>query len=163
MCNEMCIIFGATNLTKEEVEGKKIIEVGSYDMNASLRPIIESWTPAEYVGVDIKKGPGVDIVCGAEDIIERFGKESFDIVISTELLEHVKDWRKVILDASVLRKKLTKLKNSYLKWASLYCLRFSGLWHSVALRTLPRLRLGHITGYAFRSLCSLTQIVRRSI
>ena len=98
MCHVSCIVFGAKNLTKEEIKGRKVIEVGSYDVNGSLRPIIESWEPAEYVGVDIEKGPGVDFVCNAEDIVEKFGKESFDVVISTELLEHVRDWRKVISD-----------------------------------------------------------------
>ena len=96
MCHVSCIIFGAKNLAKEEIKGKRVIEVGSYDVNGSLRPIIESWQPAEYIGVDIERGPGVDIICNAEDIVEKFGKESFDIVISTELLEHVRDWRKVI-------------------------------------------------------------------
>ena len=96
MCHVSCILFGGTNLTKEEIQGKKVIEVGSFDVNGSLRRIIESWNPAKYVGVDIKKGPGVDIVCKAEDIVEKFGKESFDIIVSTELLEHVRNWRKVI-------------------------------------------------------------------
>jgi SAM-dependent methyltransferase len=97
MCNSACIEFGVRNLAIEEVKGKKIIEVGSYDVNGSLRPIIEAWgTPDEYVGVDIIDGPGVDLICPAEEIIEKFGKESFDIVISTEMLEHVRDWRKVI-------------------------------------------------------------------
>ena len=97
MCNSACIEFGVRNLAIEDVKGKKIIEVGSYDFNGSLRPIIEAWgNPDKYVGVDIIDGPGVDLVCPAEKIIEKFGKESFDIVISTEMLEHVRDWRKVI-------------------------------------------------------------------
>ena len=96
MCNASCIIFGATNLTIDQVKGKRVLEVGSYDLNGSLRPIIESWKPAEYVGIDIKEGPGVDLVCDVDDIVDRFGKESFDIVISTELIEHVRDWKKVI-------------------------------------------------------------------
>lgn len=90
------IIFGAKNLTEKEAKGKRIIEVGSYDWNGSLRPIIESWEPAEYIGVDIEKGPGVDVVCDAENLVEKFGKESFDIVISTELIEHVRNWQNVI-------------------------------------------------------------------
>jgi len=96
MCNASCIIFGATNLTIDQVKGKRVLEVGSYDVNGSLRPIIESWAPLEYIGVDIEEGPGVDLVCDVDDIVDRFGKESFDIVISTELLEHVRDWKKVI-------------------------------------------------------------------
>jgi len=96
MCNISCIIFGARNLTREEVEGKRVIEVGSYDVNGSLRPIIELLKPAEYIGVDIRKGPGVDIICNAENLVERFGKETFDIVISTELLEHIRNWKKAI-------------------------------------------------------------------
>ena len=97
MCNSACIDFGVRNLAIEEVKGKKIIEIGSYDVNGSLRPIIEAWgNPDEYVGVDIIDGPGVDLICPAEKIIEKFGKESFDIVISTEMIERVRDWRKVI-------------------------------------------------------------------
>ena len=96
MCNVNCIVFGAINLNKEEIKGKNILEVGSYDINGGLRPIVESWKPAKYVGVDIEKGPGVDVVCNAEELLDKFEKNSFDIVISTELLEHVKDWRKAI-------------------------------------------------------------------
>jgi len=97
MCNTSGIAFGVKNLSIEEINDKRIIEVGAYDINGSLRPIIESWgNPAQYIGVDIKKGPGVDVVCSAETILDVFGIESFDIVISTELLEHVRDWKKVI-------------------------------------------------------------------
>lgn len=94
--NASCIVFGAKNLVREEIQGKMVIEVGSNDVNGSLRSIIEYWGSSKYLGIDIEKGPGVDKICYAEDLIETFGKESFDVVISTELLEHVKDWRKVI-------------------------------------------------------------------
>jgi SAM-dependent methyltransferase len=97
MCNTSGLVFGIKNLSIEEINDKRIIEVGAYDINGSLRPIIESWgNPAQYIGVDIKKGPGVDVVCSAETILDVFGIKSFDIVISTELLEHVRDWRKVV-------------------------------------------------------------------
>jgi len=96
MCNAYCILFGAINLKKEEIEEKRIIEVGSYNVNGSLKPLLESYKPKEYIGVDIMKGPGVDIVCNAEETVDKFGKERFDVVISTELLEHVRNWKKVI-------------------------------------------------------------------
>lgn len=93
MCNAYCISFGAINLKPEEIKGKRVIEVGSYETNGSLRSLVESYHPSEYIGVDIAEGPGVDVIGKAEDILDRFGKESFDIVISTELLEHIRVWR----------------------------------------------------------------------
>jgi SAM-dependent methyltransferase len=96
MCNQSCILFGAKNLTGEEIKGKRVLEVGSVDVNGNLRPTVEALGPREYVGVDIEKGQGVDVVCRAEDILHTFGKESFDAVISTEMLEHIRDWRMVV-------------------------------------------------------------------
>ena len=96
MCNADCVIFGASNLSDAEIANKKIIEIGSYNVNGSFRSFVKSRKPVEYIGVDMEKGPIVDVVCCVEDIIEKFGKESFDIVISMEMLEHVENWRKAI-------------------------------------------------------------------
>jgi len=96
MCNISCILFGSINLKKEEIEGKRVIEVGSLDVNGSLRPLIESYIPKEYVGVDIAKGLGVDRICKVENLVEEMGQNFFDVVISTELLEHVRDWKKAV-------------------------------------------------------------------
>jgi SAM-dependent methyltransferase len=84
-----CLIFVATRLSKDDVAGKRVLEVGSYDVNGSARKCIEFWQPAEYIGVDVEKGPGVDLVCDAEKLVDVFPEESFDVVFSTELLEHV--------------------------------------------------------------------------
>lgn len=96
MCNVSGMLFGAINLKKEQIEGKRVIEVGSLDVNGSLKPLIESYNPKEYMGVDIVKGRGVDKICRVENLVGEMGQNSFDVVISTELLEHVKDWKKAI-------------------------------------------------------------------
>ncbi|HXH23618.1 MAG TPA: class I SAM-dependent methyltransferase [Vicinamibacterales bacterium] len=96
MCNQACLEFARKHLTKDEVCGRDVLEVGSYDDNGSLRAVIEAWGPRRYVGVDIYYGPGVDVVCDAAAVAQRFGPGSFDLVVSTEMLEHVQDWRTVI-------------------------------------------------------------------
>ena len=96
MCHYSCIVFGINQLKKEEIENKKILEVGSYDVNGSLRPFVENFKPTEYIGVDVENGPGVDVMLSAEELISKFGKDCFDVVISTELLEHVENWQGVI-------------------------------------------------------------------
>ncbi|MFH1045759.1 MAG: methyltransferase domain-containing protein [Candidatus Omnitrophota bacterium] len=96
MCNANCIIFGVHNLNSEEIKGKRVIEVGSYDVNGSLRSVIERSNPGEYVGIDVVAGPGVDVVCPVEGLVQRFGKESFDLVLSTCTLEHIRYWKKAV-------------------------------------------------------------------
>jgi predicted SAM-dependent methyltransferase len=87
MCHPSCIEFVMRNLSREEIEGKKVIEIGSYNVNGSVQQYIKSFNPKMYLGVDITEGPNVDIICNAENLVEKFGKESFDIVISNEMLE----------------------------------------------------------------------------
>jgi SAM-dependent methyltransferase len=65
--------------------GMRVLDVGSYDVNGTLR-----WAAPEgcrYVGLDIAEGPGVDVVLTDP---ERFPFEdaSFDLVVSTSCFEH---------------------------------------------------------------------------
>jgi SAM-dependent methyltransferase len=64
--------------------GKSILEVGSLDVNGSVRPLFES--AGRYTGIDFRAGPGVDLVMNAHKLA--FPDASFDVVISTEMLEH---------------------------------------------------------------------------
>jgi SAM-dependent methyltransferase len=96
MCNYSCVAFGQKNILKEDVEGKRVLEIGSYNFNGSLRQHIEQFNPLSYIGLDIQKGPGVDVICKAEDTYNIYGPESFDLIVSTEMLEHVFYWQRVI-------------------------------------------------------------------
>lgn len=96
MCDYACIDFGKRVLRQEDISGKRVIEVGSFNVNGSLRAVIQRFQPAEYIGVDIVAGPGVDQICASEKLIKRFGSQSFDVVVSTEMVEHVRDWKKVV-------------------------------------------------------------------
>lgn len=93
MCSKSCLDFGKANLFKEDIAGKAIIELGAIDVNGSLRSLVKEFNPQKYVGVDIEAGSGVDVVCSVYELISQFGKESFDVIISTEMMEHIQDWR----------------------------------------------------------------------
>jgi SAM-dependent methyltransferase len=97
MCHVAVIEFFIENVEKEEFEDKRVLEVGSKYVNGSVRPLIERFcSPKEYVGVDIEPGKFVDLILPAEKLVEYFGPESFDVVIATELLEHIQNWRLVV-------------------------------------------------------------------
>lgn len=63
----------------------KVVEIGSQDVNGSLREVCP--TKFEYVGVDFQAAKGVDIVL--EDPYSLpFESESVDIVLSSSCFEH---------------------------------------------------------------------------
>jgi SAM-dependent methyltransferase len=104
VCNVACIAFGSAHLLSGDVRGKKVIEVGSLNENGSLRSVAEGLGPSSYLGVDIAQGPGVDEICDAVSLRSRYGEASFDVVISTEALEHMREWRDAISNMkSILR------------------------------------------------------------
>lgn len=77
----------------EEIFNKDILEVGSQDINGSPREVIAPLGPRTYWGVDYGPGKSVDLVLDATKIVGHFGKASFDVVVSTEMLEHAEDWK----------------------------------------------------------------------
>ncbi len=90
------IEFVRRTATKVEIENKLILEIGSYNVNGSVRSVIEPLAPAGYIGTDLRLGPDVDIACDVEDLTYTFREDAFDVVISTEMLEHAIDWRGAI-------------------------------------------------------------------
>jgi SAM-dependent methyltransferase len=68
---------------EDNIENKKILDVGSYDVNGTMKPIFQK---GKYVGLDMEEGPNVDIVGVSHKI--PFEKDEFDIVISSSCFEH---------------------------------------------------------------------------
>jgi len=69
----------------ESTKPIKVIEIGSQDVNGSLRSNCP--TAVDYIGVDIVPGKGVDIVLDDPYILP-FDAESADIIVSSSCFEH---------------------------------------------------------------------------
>lgn len=87
---------GVDLLTAGDVQGRRVLEVGSADVNGTVRPIIEAYGPVSYLGIDGGPGKGVDRVLDAGELAATFGEQAFDVIISTEMLEHAANWRRVL-------------------------------------------------------------------
>jgi len=78
----------------------RLLEIGSWTApgqeeiicRKTIGPMV-----GEYVGMDMRAGPGVDVVADAKEM--PFPDNDFDVIISTDCLEHV-DWpRKLMHEA----------------------------------------------------------------
>ena len=66
----------------EWFEKRRVLEIGSLDMNGSIR---EAFDDCEYIGLDRRAGKGVDVVCYAHNY---YSPTPFQTIISTGTLEH---------------------------------------------------------------------------
>lgn len=70
------------------------LDLGGADINGTARkivPFVERW-----YGCDIEPGPGVDYVGDATDSRTIPDPKTFDVILCTELLEHVRNWPAVL-------------------------------------------------------------------
>jgi predicted SAM-dependent methyltransferase len=71
-------------LEKYSPKQDNVLEVGSLDVNGNIRNLFSG----AYVGLDMRDGNNVDVVCNGHDLVKQFGKEQFDLVICIDTLEH---------------------------------------------------------------------------
>ena len=83
----------------KSMSGQRVVEIGSYDLNGSAREVLQPGT-AEYVGVDWRAGPGVDVVSLGHDYQPEPGQR-FDVAVNCQALEHDPHWRDTL--ASLVR------------------------------------------------------------
>jgi glycosyltransferase involved in cell wall biosynthesis len=95
-------VFEDGILTRDEVAGRQVLEVGAADVNGSVRPIIEALDPVTYLGVDSTPGKRVDKVVDCGDLLATFGEAKFGVVVTTEMLEHVADWRRCVANLAAV-------------------------------------------------------------
>jgi len=74
-------------------QGRSVIEVGSLNINGSVR---EFFSDCSYVGLDVGEGKDVDLVCRGEDY--GAGAGGADVLISCEAMEHNAAWKKTWLN-----------------------------------------------------------------
>lgn len=96
MCHRSVHDFFRAQLSPSEIRGRRVLEVGSRNVNGTVRPFLTALGAREYVGVDLEPGPGVDRLCDVADLATTFAEDLFDVVVTTEMIEHVRNWRTAI-------------------------------------------------------------------
>lgn len=81
-----------------------VLEIGSYNVNGTVRPFIEAVGVTQYVATDFRAGPGVDHIINCCELSKHWFEGTFDLTISCEVLEHVDDWKKSINEMKFVTK-----------------------------------------------------------
>jgi SAM-dependent methyltransferase len=81
-------------------EGLRILEIGSYDVNGSIRKVFAG---SSYTGVDLCEGPGVDVVESGHKL--SYPDRTFDVTISMECFEHNPHWAATFVNMHRMTKK----------------------------------------------------------
>lgn len=77
------------------VEDKKdlnVLEIGSLDINGSVRPIFANHAHM-YLGIDPQAGPGVDLVADASTFSTG---PLFHVIVCAEVFEHTPVWKDIV-------------------------------------------------------------------
>ncbi len=89
----LLFVQAAAKHLADDFSRKLILEIGSYNVNGTIRPFFQGST---YVGVDIIAGPDVDVVCPGEKVADP--DETYDLAVSCECFEHNPKWCETFLN-----------------------------------------------------------------
>lgn len=81
-------------------QNKKVLGIGTFDVCGTEK---DYFNDCDYSGLDLGPGPGVDIVCPAQDYDAP--DETYDTIISCECFEHNPYYKETIVNAVRLLKK----------------------------------------------------------
>jgi SAM-dependent methyltransferase len=98
----MSSLLDKAQLPFEHDRRLSVLDVGSYDVNGSLRPLILK-RGMSYIGLDIRPGKGVDVV-SADPYYWPYANNIFDVVVCANMLHNCEHpWRLLPEMARVLR------------------------------------------------------------
>jgi SAM-dependent methyltransferase len=81
------------NKFPQSFKEKKVLEVGSLNINGSIRTLFDK---CDYTGLDLESGSCVDVVCEGQNYDAP--DESYDVVSSVECFEHNPYWKETFLN-----------------------------------------------------------------
>lgn len=90
-CYDACAAFIESHIADKA--DLSIADIGAYDVNGCVRPLFsrDGWT---YTGFDVTPGPNVDVVLASEYDWSNVPSHSFDVVVSLNTVEHVRQpWK----------------------------------------------------------------------
>ncbi|HGO6126764.1 methyltransferase domain-containing protein [Burkholderia cepacia] len=76
-------------------QGVFALDIGSLDINGNNQFLFDA--DSLYLGIDVAEGRNVDLVCPAHEL--GLPPDTFDVVVSTECLEHDRYWDKTLRNA----------------------------------------------------------------
>ncbi len=76
-------------------QGVFALDIGSLDINGNNQYLFDA--DSMYLGIDVAEGRNVDLVCPAHEL--GLPPNTFDVIVSTECLEHDRYWDKTLHNA----------------------------------------------------------------
>ena len=89
--HEQAYDWVARQVTAVTTPEPAVLEIGSLDINGSVRPLFPH--ASHYHGLDLVAGAGVDEVADASTWVP---PRTYDVVVSAEVLEHAPTWRQIL-------------------------------------------------------------------
>ncbi len=89
--HEQVFTWVAARVADRAASAAAVLEIGSLDINGSVRPLFPGAT--HYHGLDLVAGDGVDEVADASTWTP---PRTYDVVVSAEVLEHAPTWREIL-------------------------------------------------------------------
>lgn len=80
--------------------GVSVLEIGSLNINGTIRDLFDA---KRYIGVDVHKGDGVDVVAEGQHL--KYRAKSFDVAVSAECFEHNPYWRETFVNMHRMARK----------------------------------------------------------